>query len=211
MLFKKPQRGFTLIELLVTIAIMSILAALLLAAVVRARALGLRTTCISNLRQLGFAFQMYAQDFKGFLPHEDGRYPTGDPHPSWFKAITPYLDNIDRSDVKQCPAYKPPPDIPSQIYYTYKFNTRLEDDENIPFRKLDFIPRPSNTVLLYDGVAFAGGAIGSLICGKWGSIGPRHGGGANFLLADGHVQWHKEEILDKGYGWDSEGPFIWDP
>ncbi|MCK4437322.1 prepilin-type N-terminal cleavage/methylation domain-containing protein [bacterium] len=212
---KRQQRAFTLIELLVTIAIMSVLAAILLAGVTQARAFGLRTACTSNLRQLGFAFQMYAQDFEGFLPHEDDSYGVDS---RWFEALTPYLggDGTDhRLEIKQCPAYKPPPDKASKKYYTYKFNSRLEGYQGSPdFRKSDSIPNPSETVLLYDGVAFAGGAIASTINGKWGSIDDYHSGGTNFLLVDGHVQWHKEELKDGyDYGWpdDSPGPFIWDP
>ncbi len=192
-------------------AILTILAALLLPVISAARSAARRAVCINNLRQLGLAFQMYAHDFEGFLPHEDGKYPTGIDHPSWFEAITPYLDNIKRSDIKQCPAYNPSAS-PSPTYYTYKFNDRLEDYQGSPpFRKLDSLAYPSKTVLLYDGVAFAGDAIASTIKGKWGSIGPRHSGGANLLLADGHVQWHKEETKNEGYGWVSPGPFFWNP
>jgi len=213
---KGQQRGFTLIELLVTVAIISILASFLLSAVAQARAFGLRAACVSRLRQLGLAFQMYAHEFDGFLPHEDGKYPTGVDHPSWFKAITPYLDNIDRSEVKQCPAYKPPPDKASKSYYTYKFNGGLEGDDmdNFPpaFRKIDSILFSSETVLLFDGVAFAGASSLSPIKGKKGLIGNRHNKGANILLADGHVRWHKEEMeIGKDYGWVSPGPFVWDP
>ncbi len=205
--------GFTLIELLVTITILIILAALLLPAISTARSAGQRAVCINNLRQLSFAFQMYAQDFEGFLPHEDGKYPTGVDHPSWFEAITPYLDNINRSNIKQCPAYKHTLSTPSSTYYTYKFNARLEDYQGSPpFRKLTSIPYPSKTVLLYDGIAFAGASSMSAINGIYGTIDNRHSGGTNLLLADGHVQWHKEEIKEgQNYGWASPGPFFWNP
>jgi prepilin-type N-terminal cleavage/methylation domain-containing protein len=60
--------GFTLIELLVGIAIIAILAALLFPVFARAREQGRKTTCLSNLRQIGAGLLMYAQDYDETLP-----------------------------------------------------------------------------------------------------------------------------------------------
>ena len=62
------QRGFTLIELLVVIAIISILAAILFPVFARARENARRTSCLSNLKQIGIGIMQYAQDY-------DERYP----------------------------------------------------------------------------------------------------------------------------------------
>ena len=60
---RKENRGFTLIELLVVIAIIAILAAILFPVFARAREKARQTSCISNLKQLGLAAIMYAQDY----------------------------------------------------------------------------------------------------------------------------------------------------
>jgi prepilin-type N-terminal cleavage/methylation domain-containing protein len=79
-------RGFTLIELLVVIAIISLLAALLLPALVTAKNSSRRTACVSNLHQVGVAIQGYAQDHEGRTPYG----PTAPPfsHPADFYPST---------------------------------------------------------------------------------------------------------------------------
>ncbi len=66
----RKNKGFTLIELLVVIAIISILAAMLLPVLSRAREMARRTSCKNNLKQLGLALLMYSNDY-------DGSFPTG--------------------------------------------------------------------------------------------------------------------------------------
>ncbi|HOV22273.1 MAG TPA: prepilin-type N-terminal cleavage/methylation domain-containing protein [bacterium] len=68
---KKCRKGFTLIELLVVIAIIAILAAMLLPALARAREQARRGVCISNLKQIGLAIKMYAQDYDENCPGYD--------------------------------------------------------------------------------------------------------------------------------------------
>src|SRR5213080_4868997 len=72
---RAPWAGFTLIELLVVIAIIAILAALLLPALARAKTQAQSTLCKSNLKQMGMATHLYADDNTDKLPYA---WATGD-------------------------------------------------------------------------------------------------------------------------------------
>jgi prepilin-type N-terminal cleavage/methylation domain-containing protein len=62
------KHAFTLIELLVVIAIIAILAGLLLPALARAKSKALQVKCVSNNKQIGLAFLMYANDNRESMP-----------------------------------------------------------------------------------------------------------------------------------------------
>src|SRR5947209_2550449 len=64
----RARNGFTLIELLVVIAIIAILAAILFPVFAQARESARLTSCLSNIKQLGLAWTMYAQDYDETMP-----------------------------------------------------------------------------------------------------------------------------------------------
>ena len=68
LLFARRRQGFTLLELLVVVAIISVLAGLILPAVAKAKGKARQVQCLSNLKQVGVAIHMYADDYEDFLP-----------------------------------------------------------------------------------------------------------------------------------------------
>lgn len=125
------KKGFTLIELLVAISIISLLAAILFPVFGRARENARRTTCQSNLRQLGMGILQYVQD-------NDERFPLGPctvpnvvgktayQSMEWAGSIYPYVKS---QQVYKCPSDPNRPNATEaadgQVPVSYAFNRNL--------------------------------------------------------------------------------------
>ncbi len=110
------RRGFTLIELLVVIAIIGILAAMLFPVFARARESARKTQCLSNVKNIAMAFQMYLADYDRFFPTEHRQdvvnyFDFGCSGEGRLAAANPYLkppvimdEYIKNREIWRCPS-----------------------------------------------------------------------------------------------------------
>ncbi len=99
----RSNQGFTLIELLVVIAIIAILAAILFPVFGRARENARRSSCQSNLKQIGLGALQYAQDYdERLLLSDDGTTGSSTTQPKrWMDFVQPYIKS---SQLFTCPS-----------------------------------------------------------------------------------------------------------
>lgn len=217
----KKKHGFTLIELLVVIAIIAILAAILFPVFARARENARRTSCSSNLKQIGLAMIQYTQDYDERLPRNDTTTNVG----TWVDILYPYTKS---DQIFVCPSDTAPYTMTggSGRKTSYLINQiYLEDPNQALFEANVSGVTPANIASVQDasGTITAGDGAGHYqvypatgvttvaqnltadppTFGDGGSRGEfvgRHLGTANWLFFDGHVKSLRIDTVAKQSG-----------
>jgi len=192
----KPAAGFTLIELLVVIAIIAILAALLLPALARAKEFARATQCLSQLRQLGFAVRLYADDHGDEFPRSQHSAFAQGVMP-WERTLAPLLGASPTTctnllaGVYHCPTDQ----RPAAWSYGLSVYYELGDEDDYAgkpqiWRRYPQVPKPAATILFGENTSSAD----HLMAHFWfapadaadlASI--RHQQRANYAFTDGHA------------------------
>ena len=215
------RSGFTLVELLVIIAIIGLLAGLVLSTLARARENGRVARCVSNLRQWGLALQLYMGDYDDYIPRRgQGVQPLAiiNRPEDWFNCLPRYAGAQAFSNlVAQGAAphagdassifIDPNAQDPGGTYFLpYSMNMYLSPWIRPEQHKLEEIPKPEQLAFMAD----APGQYSSTVPSQLGySVSARHGGIANVVFLDGHVQSFSGAYLGCGVGEQEQPDIRW--
>ena len=194
---KQPGGFFSLVELLVVIAIISMLMALLLPALKRAKDIGYRSQCMGQAKQMGVGVVVYSDDYNGWMPN--AKHYT----PCHFGLVNLFLGDYFPKSMIRCPIDKTPSPMYDArgVFYTsygYQQNIGMGNPPNWLYadghywtpERLANVPKPSRVPLVGDNPYTFGGTPGTWQypnSGANGSLSERHARRGNVLWVDGHV------------------------
>jgi prepilin-type N-terminal cleavage/methylation domain-containing protein/prepilin-type processing-associated H-X9-DG protein len=202
--YKMNRSGFTLIEILVVIGIIALLAAILFPVLSRARENARRTTCLSNLQQLGMAFQQYTQDAGRRYPGA-GEFQKWGNGGHWVAGVNSTTEGLAGNN----PPYdlsttNPSADVENGALYPYVRSEavyRCPSAENGDIKKVTYsmncalagmndvrMRTPSEIILLVDEAHNNDGFFYTESVNSTDAITDVHNGAGNLLFADGHVK-----------------------
>ncbi len=236
----RPNSAFTLIELLTVIAIIGILAAIIIPTVGKVRQSAKSTQCLSNLRQIGMAFNLYPSDNKGRFPRTGLNPRPTDPSRKdalWYSAITPYIQNsaiAATNAVYRCPseeAQVDPARINSTVQYTASRALERSGSATLVTgvgAKPEEIPNISRTFLVIDSWVNQTGAStgisphGTLTYAQLTTsisgtpdasttVSYRHNSGVNVVFVDGHTARLSFDEFKSRVADPITGRKLWDP
>jgi len=200
---ERNARGFTLIELLVVIAIIAILAAILFPVFSRAREKARQTACLSNLKQLSLAIDMYSQDYDEMLiPSRQGNANNS---LIWPAYLQPYVRN---TQVFICPSARGQSAY-GQVWQargplSVGLNRDMEDRTTNIAYALSMLQNPAGTIALADSTpapttAPTNGRGYQVMADRQpntqSGVGMRHNEGTNVGFLDGHAKWYKSSTI----------------
>jgi prepilin-type N-terminal cleavage/methylation domain-containing protein/prepilin-type processing-associated H-X9-DG protein len=195
----RNRTAFTLIELLVVIAIIAILASLLLPALAKAKEKARTTQDLNNLKQIGLATFMYANEFEGKLTLEG--FPQGSN--TWARILSTNTD-VTTANIFVCPSYKP--FVFESWATTYGVRRDPPTNYTSGFAKqylhVDKIENPSEYLHVADTTSKGQGGYTARQYHLFNAAGPlkqvhaRHSGRACASFMDGHVEAAGHSRLD---------------
>jgi prepilin-type N-terminal cleavage/methylation domain-containing protein/prepilin-type processing-associated H-X9-DG protein len=152
LVFRRPHHAFSLVELLVVMAIIALLASLLLPALGRSKAKAYNAACLNNLRQLGIATRVYADENQERLPSAE-ILPTlpidpQNPLPRICDVLTSYIGRTTGTNPNTATIFKCPVDIKGRFAAegsSYEWNAELNG------RRIDETRTDSAFLLLQPG------------------------------------------------------------
>lgn len=220
---KKHLRGFTLIELLMVIVIIGVLLGISIPALHRVKVQARGVMCRSNLRHIGMAAGLYAEEYNYYIPRGMGS-ATGK---AWFQLFMPYLSHLPMNDdyrlvdIYRCPDY---PDKEQTVCYVvngwdFENNRDMVGREILAPSSLSDCNGRASTLYLVDNEDGSWRSIitkaddpGNDRCDiwTWGHLPSseerdevrgrrvartRHRNGTNCLFLDWHVEWVDSEEI----------------